>query len=152
MKNELNQEQSIIAHINALRRRTLRTFSSYGLLSLVLLSFLGTPDNAQGGMTPINHDLHSVIYDPEAIHTDQKENFSASGNVHAFASKEADSLFQVRGNTGIEITEEDYKDNKRLAIAIDASLSARELISLSTAYRENLVKNDSKSDTIPSLS
>ncbi len=126
MKNELNQEQSIIAHINALRRRTLRTFSSYGLLSLVLLSFLGTPDNAQGGMTPINHDLHSVIYDPEAIHTDQKENFSASGNVHAFASKEADSLFQVRGNTGIEITEEDYKDNKPPQVARESLSRAQE--------------------------
>ncbi len=58
-------------------------------------------------------------------------------------------FFQIQeiDNKKVTFAVVDYKDNKRLAIAIDASLSARELISLSTAYRENLVKNDSKSDT-----
>lgn len=36
----------------------------------------------------------------------------------------------------------DYKDNKRLAVAIDTSLASRELVSLNPQYREQLAKND----------
>ena len=94
----------------------------------------------QNGLTKISNNLNALNgnpIEPSNLKGADKLISQFNGEILFFQIIKID-------NKNVTFAVVDFKDNKRLAIAIEPSLSTRELVSLSPEYRDALVKNEPK--------